>query len=202
VNKYLVCITGASGAVYGIRTMRALLEAGCEVHAIASRWGERVVIEETGKRFDEWAAGVPRLYAPEDFAAAPASGSFRLDGTVIVPCSMNSVGAIAAGLCQNLIHRAAAVSLKEGRPLILVPRETPLSLIDLKNLTALAAAGAIILPASPAFYHKPASIDDLVDFVAGKILDRLKVPHTLYARWEDSSKEVLPLSLQGASILP
>ncbi|GHV33878.1 hypothetical protein AGMMS4952_26170 [Spirochaetia bacterium] len=126
-----------------------------------------------------------RVYAPEDLAAPPASGSWKLDGTVVVPCSMSSVGAIAAGVCINLIHRAALVSLKEGRPLVLVPRETPLSVPDLRNLTALAEAGTAILPASPAFYQVPKSIDDMVDFVAGKILDRLGVDHGLYTRWSN-----------------
>jgi 4-hydroxy-3-polyprenylbenzoate decarboxylase len=130
-------------------------------------------------------------YAPDNMAAPVASGSFKLDGTVIAPCSMSSAGAIAGGLCQNLIHRAAQTSLKEGRPLVLVPREAPLSLINLRTLTSLAEAGAAILPASPAFYHQPQTIDDMVDFVAGKILDRLGVEHNLYKRWEGDSKQSL-----------
>ncbi|MDR1215823.1 MAG: UbiX family flavin prenyltransferase [Treponema sp.] len=187
MKKYLVCMTGASGAVYGIRVMRALVESGCEVHAIVSRWGERVVMEETGRAFAAWAdtVGVARehIYDADDLAAPTASGSFRLDGAVIVPCSMNSVGAIASGVCGNLIHRAGLVCLKERRPLILVPRECPFSLIDLKNMTTLATAGATILPASPSFYHKPKTIDDLIDFIAGKILDCLGIEHALFKRW-------------------
>jgi 4-hydroxy-3-polyprenylbenzoate decarboxylase len=123
------------------------------------------------------------VYAPENLGAPPASGSFRLDGTVVVPCSMSTVGAVASGVCLNLIHRAALTSLKEGRPLILAFRETPLSLPDLRNLTSLAEAGAVILPAAPAFYHAPQNIDDLIDFIAGKILDRLSVKHNLYTQW-------------------
>jgi 4-hydroxy-3-polyprenylbenzoate decarboxylase len=146
--------------------------------------------EETGRAFSVWAKelGVKpgQVYAPEDLSAPPASGSFPLDGTIVVPCSMNSVGAIAGGVCLNLIHRAALTSLKEGRPLILVPRETPLSLPDLRNLTALAAAGAAILPASPAFYQGPQTIDDLADFMAGKIFDRLHIPHALFRRWRET----------------
>ena len=115
-----------------------------------------------------------------------ASGSFRLDGTVVVPCSMNSAGAIASGICLNLIHRASLVSLKEGRPLVLVPRETPLSLPDLRNLTALAEAGAAILPASPAFYCTSQNVEDLIDFIVGKVLDRLSLTHNLYKPWEVS----------------
>jgi 4-hydroxy-3-polyprenylbenzoate decarboxylase len=130
--------------------------------------------------------GIPpeRIYSPDDLGAPPASGSFRVDGTVVVPCSMSSVGAIASGICLNLIHRAALTCLKEGRPLVLVPRETPFSLPDLRNLTSLAEAGAAILPASPAFYHAPQGIEDLADFIAGKILDRLAVEHDLYTRWK------------------
>ncbi|MDR2793042.1 MAG: UbiX family flavin prenyltransferase [Treponema sp.] len=187
-GRYLICITGASGAMYGIRAMQALIEKQREVHAVVSEWGERVVAEETGKPFSAWAAesAIPknRIYDCRDLAAPPASGSFLLDAVIIVPCSMNSAGAMASGLCQNLIQRAALVCLKEARPLIVVPRESPLSLIDLRNLTALAEAGAAILPASPAFYHKPKTIDDMVDFVVGKILDRLYVEHELFRRWE------------------
>lgn len=187
MGKYLVCITGASGSIYGIRTIKALIEGGHEVHGIVSPWGNRVMEQETGKPFASWTAALgikmKQVYAPEDLGAPPASGSFRLDGTVVVPCSMSTAGAVASGICLNLIHRAAVVSLKEGRPLILTPRETPLSLPDLRNLTALAEAGAAILPASPAFYHIPQTLEDVIDFIVGKILDRLLVEHHLYTRW-------------------
>ncbi|MDR0644312.1 MAG: UbiX family flavin prenyltransferase [Treponema sp.] len=188
MRKYLVCVTGASGAVYGIRVLRALAESGCEVHAIISRWGERVMVEETSRPFAAWVdtLGIARerVYDAEDLSAPPASGSFPLDGAVIVPCSMNSIGAMASGICGNLIHRAGLVCLKENHPLVLVPRECPFSLIDLKNMTTLALAGAVILSASPAFYHKPKTVDDLIDFIAGKILDRLGIEHGLFKRWE------------------
>lgn len=187
MKRYLVCITGASGAMYGLRTMRVLRENNCEIHAIVSRWGMTVIEEETGKSFSEWVDSLGlnphHVYDSEDLAAAPSSGSFPFDGTIIVPCSMNSAGCIASGISGNLIHRAALVALKESRPLLLVPRETPLSLIDLKNLSVLAEAGAAIIPASPAFYHKPTSVDELIDFIAGKILDRLGINHTLFKRW-------------------
>ncbi|GHV05701.1 flavin prenyltransferase UbiX [Spirochaetia bacterium] len=189
MGRYLLCITGASGSIYGLRTLRALIEGGHEVHSIVSLWGERVIAKETGRPFHRWASdfglSAERIYAPEDLAAPPASGSFVLDGTIIVPCSMNSIGSIAAGISGNLIHRAALTSLKEGRPLVLVPRETPLSLVDLRNLTSLAEAGAAILPAAPAFYQQPKTIDDLADFMAGKILDRLKIQHNLFKRWSE-----------------
>lgn len=184
----MICLTGASGSIYGIRTLRALVEGGHEVHGVASPWGARVTERETGRSFEDWARelGIPpeRIYSPDDLGSPPASGSFRLDGAVVVPCSMSSIGAIASGICLNLIHRAALTCLKEGRPLVLVPRETPFSLPNLRNLTSLAEAGAAILPASPAFYYAPKNIQDLADFIAGKILDRLSIEHNLYARWK------------------
>lgn len=187
MGRYLVCVTGASGSVYGLRVLRALLEGGHEVHAVVSPWGERVMAEETGRSWEAWreALGLPaeRLHPCADLAAPPSSGSFLLDGTAVVPCSMTSLAAVASGAGTNLIHRACAAALKEGRKLVLVPRETPLSLVDLRNMTRAAEAGAAILPAAPAFYHKPATVEDLVDFVAGKILDRLGVEHWLFRRW-------------------
>lgn len=193
MGRFLVCVTGASGSVYGLRVLRALAGAGHETHAVFSPWGGRVTLAETGRSAEYWldAAGVPaeRRHDAADLSAAPASGSFRLDGTVVVPCSAATLGAVASGAGANLVHRACAVALKEGRPLVLVPRETPLSLIDLRNMTSLAEAGASILPACPGFYHRPASVDELVDFVAGKILDRLGVANDLCARWGQPSGE-------------
>ena len=187
MGRYLVCITGASGSVYGIRTIQALMEGGHEVHVIVSAWGSKVMEQETNKSLTSWIAemGLPmeRVYNPEDLGAPPASGTFIFDGTIVAPCSMNSAGAIASGTCLNLIHRSAQTALKEGRPLVLVPRETPLSLISLRNLTALAEAGAAILPASPAFYHEPKNMDDLINFVVGKILDRLSITHSQKITW-------------------
>lgn len=204
MGRYLICVTGASGAPYARRSIEALAERGHEVHVVFSTWGERVFLQETGLGPRDWLASLglapERLYAPDDLSAPPASGSWLLDGTAIVPCSMASLGAIASGASMNLVHRAAAVALKEGRRLVVVPRETPLSLIALRNLTTLAEAGAAVLPACPAFYQGPRSLDDLVDFIAGRILDRLGVPadgpsatggsgDALYERWQGAGKE-------------
>jgi len=187
MGRYLVCVTGASGSRYGARTIEALIKAGHEVHAVFSTWGESVFTMETGLSLFAWMAGAGldagRVYAPDDLAAPPSSGSWKLDGTVIVPCSMSTIGAIASGAATNLVHRSAAVALKEGRRLVIVPREMPWSLVDLRNMTSLAEAGAAILPACPGFYHQPQTIDDLINFVAGKILDRLGVEHELFERW-------------------
>lgn len=186
-----VGITGASGAVYGLRLVEVLLGGGHGAHLCASEWGQKVVEQETGTPWPVWtdrfAASAPGRFHVHDTAAmgsGPASGSFLIDAAVVVPCSMATLGHLASGAATNLVHRAATVSMKEGRPLILVPRETPLGLIDLRNLTTLAEAGAAILPAMPAFYHQPQSIGDLVDFVVGKILDRLGVAHQQFPRWE------------------
>jgi 4-hydroxy-3-polyprenylbenzoate decarboxylase len=187
MGRYLVGITGASGSIYGLRTIKALLDAGQEVHAVVSHWGARVMAEETGREWPDWAHGLrldrANIHDPDDLAAPPSSGSFRLDGTIIVPSSMGTIGAVASGMATTLIHRAAGVALKEGWPLMMVPREAPFSLIHLRNMTSLAEAGAIILPASPAFYQKPKSMEDLIDFMVGKILDRFGIPHSLYRAW-------------------
>ncbi len=187
MGRYLVCITGASGAVYGAKTIEYLIAAGHEVHAVFSTWGARVFETELGSTPDAWlqAAGLTLagLYAQDNLAAPPSSGSWKLDGTIIVPCSMSSIGAMASGAGTNLVHRCGAVALKEGRPLVLVTRECPLSLIDLRNMTTLAEAGATILPASPGFYQKPQTVSDMVDFVVGKVLGRLGIRYELYPEW-------------------
>ncbi|MHB8175139.1 MAG: UbiX family flavin prenyltransferase [Thermoleophilia bacterium] len=195
-------ISGASGSIYGGRLLRALVETGQEVSVCFSSGAVEVI------RNEEYDAGLDLLGAhsdqvleaflarhdiaprqlevvlPASMGHAFASGSALADAAVICPCSMSSVGAIAAGITRNLIHRVADVMLKEGRPLVVVPRETPLSEIHLRNLLTIKKAGAQIVPAMPAFYHNPQGIDDLVDFVAGKTLDVLGVGHKLFQRWE------------------
>jgi polyprenyl P-hydroxybenzoate/phenylacrylic acid decarboxylase-like protein len=190
--RYLVCITGASGAIYGLRLLEVLAASDAELHLVASAWGERVVAEESGQGLD---AHLERLgkgrvvrHAASDLSAPPASGSFRLDGCAIVPASMGTVGALASGTVANLVHRAGAVALKEGWPLVIAPRESPLSLIDLRNLTRLAEAGAAILPACPAFYHHPATIADLVDGFVSRILSRLGAANPLARPWSGHSE--------------
>jgi len=194
-TRYLVCITGASGAVYALRLMSALAARGVVLHVVASQWGARVLLEETGRPLGYWLGklrtqggpeGGPaliRLHDNSDFSASIASGSFRLSGTVIAPCSMGTLGAISSGTCLNLIHRAGAVALKEGWPLIVVPRETPLSLVSIRAMPQLKEAGAVILPASPSFYGKPKDIESLVDTVVYRILDHLGIVDKNVFRW-------------------
>ncbi len=183
-------ITGASGAPYAVRLLRALNESGTPVRLIVSGYGLRLLAEESGiDGIDALRAATGdwsrlELYDSLDRGATPASGSAPSAGMVVCPCSMGTLASIAAGTSRNLVERAADVALKERRPLILVPRETPLSLIHLENMTRLTRAGATIMPAAPGFYHRPQSIDDVVDFVVARILDHLGVEHRLGKRWK------------------
>lgn len=197
VNRTTVAITGASGAIYALRTLRALLMNGDEVHLIVSGFGWMLLREEAGfegkqAEFEDFLAdrygadvanGRVIVHQIGNMAAPVASGSVDLRGMVVVPCSMKYLANIAHGASGNLIERAADVTLKERRPLILVPRETPMNLIHLRNMTAAAEAGAAILPAMPAFYQKPETFDDLADFVAGRILNLLGIGHDLFPPW-------------------
>lgn len=183
LNRYVVALTGASGMIYA----RELLEyfAGrpdLELHTVISSAGEQVLALELGLAPQDLAPGAV-WQRVDDFTAPLASGSFRARAMVVVPCSMGTLGAIAQGVGRNLIHRAGEVFLKEGRPLILVVRETPLSLIHLENLTRVAAAGATVMPACPGFYHRPATLTDLARQFAGRILDHLGLEHQLGPRW-------------------
>lgn len=196
MKTYVVAITGASGSVYGLRLLEQLLGAGHAVTLVVTKAGREVMAFETGfdlpeaggaeavLRFLELPPSVPlRVADQDDLFDAAASGSARVDAMIVCPASMGFCGAVSAGTAADLPERAADVMLKERRPLVLVPRETPFSLIHLRNLTTLTEAGAVIVPAMPAFYQKPASIDDLIDFVVGKVLDVLGVEHSLFRRW-------------------
>jgi len=198
MHRYLVCMTGASGAAYGLGLLKALASAQgpcpeAELHLVATAWARRVALEETGAALDAQVAalggGRIQVHGCDDLAALPSSGSFRLDGTVIVPCSMGTAGAIVSGISANLVQRAGAVALKEGWPLILVPRETPLSLVALRGLVALKESGATILPASPGFYTRPTSIEELVDQITTRILDCLGLAQPEAKRWETRGEE-------------
>lgn len=182
----LVAVTGASGAAYARRLIELL---GDRAEVILSRDAEAVIKFETGLAPKEFTAGAHRVYGGDDLAAAPASGSHPFAALVIVPCSGTTVAKIAAGIADNLVTRAAAVALKERRTLILVPRETPLSPIALKNLLELARLGVVVMPPNPGLYGRPKSVEDLVDFVVARILDHLKVAHDLGPRWSGPPEE-------------
>jgi 4-hydroxy-3-polyprenylbenzoate decarboxylase len=182
--KIIVGISGASGTIYGYRLTEVLYQSGHEVHAVVSDHGWEVLKYECGIFAEHLKASTSYLYNINNIAASIASGSFKTDAMVIVPCSMKTLGSIACGIADNLLCRAADVTLKEGRKLILVPRETPLNALHLANMLKLAQLGVRILPASPGFYHKPQSINALVDMMVGKICDSIGVEHDLFPRWQ------------------
>jgi 4-hydroxy-3-polyprenylbenzoate decarboxylase len=194
----VVAITGASGAPYAVRLLESLVAAERPVQLIVSSHGLRLLsteldidssdalrtrVGEAG--WDSWV----KCFDDNDRGAAPASGSALNAGMVICPCSMGTLSAIAVGASRSLVERAADVALKERRPLVLVPRETPLSAIHLENMLRVTRAGAVVMPASPGFYHRPRGLDDLVDFIVARVLDHLGVPHRLVARWGTDEQE-------------
>ncbi|HJV46557.1 MAG TPA: flavin prenyltransferase UbiX [Bacillota bacterium] len=188
---FTVGITGASGAIYGVRLTQELLKQGHKVHLIITEAGWQVFKEEldwdTMDRdrilTNQFGQGDLHYHNLRDFTAPIASGSYLCHAMVVIPCSMGTVSGIAHGASGNLLERSADVMLKEGKKLVVVPRETPLHSIHLENLLKLSQAGARIIPAMPGFYHKPVNLTDLIDFVVGKTLDALDVPHSLFARW-------------------
>jgi flavin prenyltransferase len=200
-RNIVVAITGASGAVYARRLVQLLaaVDADLHVHLIISPHGERLLADELGVRrpTPEALAGGPArrftAHAYDDVGSAPAGGSFPTEGMIVCPCSSNTLGAIASGLADNLITRAAHVTLKQRRRLVLVHREMPLSEIDLRNMLRVTRAGGIICPAAPAFYMMPQTIDDLVDFVVGRVLDLFGLPHGLNTQWAgEKAQPALP----------
>jgi len=182
-KRVLVCLTGASGAIYGVRLLRALKSNNHEVHLIVSKWGEETLKYETGIDAETLTKEADFFYDEHDLAAGPASGTFSIDSMVVIPCSMKTLAGIAHGYADNLIARAADCSLKERRKLILVPRESPLNLIQIRNMGTVTEAGAIVIPASPAFWAKPKSIDELVDSVVERVLVHLDVSKETAAQW-------------------
>jgi 4-hydroxy-3-polyprenylbenzoate decarboxylase len=197
-ESLIVAVTGASGALYAIRTMAALLERGYTLELVFSDYGRRLLIDELGPDarierlsdllVERHGEGVRRgsfvVHSNRDLGAPIASGSHGASGMVIVPCSMKTLAGVALGLSRSLVERAADVMLKERRRLVIVPRETPMSLPELRNMVLAAEAGAMVLPAMPAFYQMPKTLDDLADFMAGKILSGLGIDHRLYPPWK------------------
>jgi len=198
-RRIVTAVTGASGALYAVRFLRACLSLGMRVDLVVSEYGHRLLIEECGLnlKVESVEGWLERRYGPvprgtgsitrhgeHELGASIASGSQGWDAMVVVPCSMKTLSGIAHGAASNLIERAADVTLKERRPLILVPRETPLNLVQIENLRIAATAGAAIVPAMPAFYQKPQSLEDLADFIAGRVLSLLRIEHRLFPAWE------------------
>ncbi len=189
MTRLVVGITGASGSVYGIRLLEVLrATTTVELHLVISAAGKRTLVEETDHSVAEVEALAHHHYDVKDIGATLASGSFRTGGMVIAPCSIKTAGAIASCYSDTLIARAADVTLKEGRPLILLVRETPLHLGHLRVLTSLAEMGAVILPPVPAFYNRPKVLDDVVNHTIARVLDRLQLPHSLAGEWPGTSR--------------
>ncbi|MBM7564488.1 UbiX family flavin prenyltransferase [Paenibacillus sacheonensis] len=196
-RRWVVGITGASGSAYGVRLIESLLGSGMDVHLVVTDAGWRVLKEELGWEVTKRQAALAghfeealaqnrlTLHPNGDIGASIASGSFRVEGMIIMPCSMGTLASIAHGISDDLMTRAADVMLKEGRKLLIVPRETPLHAIHLENMLTLARLGVRIVPAMPAFYYGPQSMADMVDFMVGKVLDQLPLEHDLYRRWGD-----------------
>ena len=183
MTRVVVGITGASGAIYGVRLLERLREAEVETHLVATKWARVTIEHETGRSFGDVKALATEVHAEGDQAAAISSGSFRTDGMVIAPCSTKTLAAIANGFAHNLVCRAADVVLKERRRLVLAVRETPLHAIHLRNMLTLADMGVVIAPPTPAFYHRPSSIDDVVDQTVLRLLDQLGIELPDDARW-------------------
>jgi flavin prenyltransferase len=191
MKKIIVGITGASGSIYAVRLIEELLEKEIFVHIICTENGKKVMKFETSIDIVEWVEELKKKYNHvklediNNLFSGVASGSFKFDAVIILPCSMGTLAEISNGLAKNLLCRAADVALKENRRLIIVPRETPLNAIHLENMLKLSRLGVSILPAMPGFYHKPETMEDLINFVVGKILDTLSIENILFKKWED-----------------
>jgi 4-hydroxy-3-polyprenylbenzoate decarboxylase len=182
-KRVLVCITGASGTLYGVELIQMLKKLGHSIYLIVTKWGAKTLEHETGLSVDELAKDADCLYDESDLSAGPASGSFQLDAMVIIPSSMKTLAGIAHGYADNLVVRAADCSLKERRPLVIVPRETPLNLIHIRNMEVVTLAGAVVMPASPAFWHKPKDVDNLISTFVKRVLVQLKLVERPSVEW-------------------
>jgi 4-hydroxy-3-polyprenylbenzoate decarboxylase len=183
-SRIVVGITGATGSIIGVRLLEVMREAGIETHLIMSKWGARTMIHETSRTVEEVSALASHAYNPNDQGASVSSGSFLTDGMIIAPCSMRTLAAISSGQGEHLVHRAADVTLKERRKLVLVARESPLSEIHLENMLKLARMGVVILPPMPGFYNHPQSVAEMVDHIVMRILDQFGIHVDLSPRWD------------------
>ncbi|MHA1769796.1 MAG: UbiX family flavin prenyltransferase [Candidatus Thorarchaeota archaeon] len=187
-KRVLVAITGASGAIYGVRLVKALKTLDAEIHLVVSRWGAETLKFETGMTASALKQEADMVYREDDLTAGPASGSFDLDAMVVIPCSMKTLAGIAHGYADNLIARAADCALKERRKLILVPRETPLNLIHIRNMAIVTEAGAVVIPASPSFWSKPQTVEELVDSVVERVIAHIGLFQDNAAKWDETGQ--------------
>lgn len=187
--KIIVGITGSSGVIYGIKLLYFLKKSEIETHIVLSKWAEKNIEIETDESIVEVKKLASFEYKENDMAASISSGSFKTDGMIIIPCSMKTLASIANGYDDNLISRAASVTIKENRKLVIVPRETPLSQIHLSNMLKLAKIGVTILPAMPGFYHRPKTINDLILHIVGKTLDQFEINNEVFKRWKNNGTD-------------
>lgn len=187
VKRFVVGISGASGVIYGIRLLEVMKKLNLETHLVLTPAAKITIVSETNYSPAQVEELASASYKFNDIAATISSGSYQTDGMILIPCSMHTLGALASGIADNLLIRAAEVTMKEHRPMIVVPRETPVTLIHLENMERLARAGALIVPAMPAFYHSPKNLNDIIDHLVGKILDLLKLENSMFKRWEGPS---------------
>jgi 4-hydroxy-3-polyprenylbenzoate decarboxylase len=193
LKRIIVGITGATGAIFGVRLLEALGAAGVETHLVLSRWGQQTVEHETGLTLADLRERASVVHGSGNMAATVSSGSFRTEGMIVAPCSMRTAAAIAHGYGESLVHRAADVVLKERRRLVLVPRETPLSEVHLENLLKLARMGVTIIPPMPAFYNKPATVDDIVNHIVARVLDQFDIDASFAKRWDGKMNRTAPV---------
>ena len=188
-RRYVVGISGASGVIYGIRLLEVMKKLGLESHLVMSPAAKVTIAAETDYSADQVEKLATTFYRINDIAAKISSGSYQTSGMALVPCSMHSLGALASGVAENLLIRAAEVTLKERRPLVIVPREAPLTLTHIENMARVTQAGAIVLPAMPAFYNRPKTVDDIVNHLVGKVLDQLKIENSVFKRWQGFAED-------------
>ena len=189
----LVALTGATGAIYGIRTLEVLRELGIEAHLIVSRWAEATIRTETNRKLADVRALAAAVFDETDLSAPPATSSYATSGMIVAPCSMRTLAAVANGISDNLVQRAAELHLQERRRLVLLARESPLSVIHLENMLRLAQAGAVVAPPVPAFYARLRSLDDMVDHTVGRALDQLGIEHERVRRWGERRVALRPV---------
>jgi polyprenyl P-hydroxybenzoate/phenylacrylic acid decarboxylase-like protein len=194
----LVAMTGATGAIYGIRLLEVLRELQVETHLVLSRWAKATIKIETDRRVDDVLALASVVHEEDDLTAPPATSAFLTAGMIVAPCSMRTLAAVANGLSDNLVQRAAALHLQEGRRLVLLARESPLSVIHLENMLRVAKAGAVVAPPVPAFYAKLRSLDEMVDHTVGRALDQLGVEHGGIRRWGERRAALRPVRSDDA----
>jgi 4-hydroxy-3-polyprenylbenzoate decarboxylase len=194
----VVAMTGATGAIYGIRLLEVLRDLEVETHLVVSRWAEATIKTETDRRVDDVRALAGVVHDEDDLFAPPATSAFATAGMVVAPCSMRTLAAVANGITDNLVQRAAAVHLQDGRRLLLLARESPLSVIHLENMLRVAKAGAVVAPPVPAFYAKLHSLDEMVDHTVGRALDQLGVEHERIRRWGERRAALRPVRSDDA----